>query len=184
MGINQTAGPDHTAATARKVFGFAGYSGSGKTTLIEQLIPRFVAAGLRISLIKHAHHAFDIDKPGKDSYRHREAGATEVLVTSDRRWVMMHELRNEMEPTLDEQLARFAPCDLVLVEGFKRAAIPKLEVHRPSFDRPLLHPEDANIVAIAADAPVETGLPVLDINNPDEIAQFIIRHQGLTPRAT
>ena len=168
----------------RKVFGFAGYSGSGKTTLIEQLIPRFVRAGLRVSLIKHAHHAFDIDKPGKDSYRHREAGATEVLVTSDRRWVLMHELRNEAsQPALEQQLERFAPCDLVLVEGFKRAAIPKLEVHRPSFDRPLLHTEDTNIVAIAADAPVTTSLPVLDLNNPDQIAQFIIVHQGLANRA-
>ena len=166
----------------KKVFGFAGYSGAGKTTLIEQLIPRFVRAGLRVSLIKHAHHAFDIDKPGKDSYRHREAGATEVLVTSDRRWVMMHELRDEEQPSLDEQLARFAPCDLVLVEGFKRAAIPKLEVFRPSFERPLLHPDDANIVAIAADAPVQTALPLLDLNNPDAIAEFIIRHQDLEPR--
>ena len=168
----------------KKVFGFAGYSGAGKTTLIEQLIPRFVQAGLRVSLIKHAHHAFDIDKPGKDSYRHREAGATEVLVTSDRRWVMMHELRDEVQPSLDAQLARFAPCDLVLVEGFKRAAIPKLEVFRPSFERPLLHPDDANIVAIAADAPVETTLPLLDLNNPDAIAEFIIKHQGLDQRAT
>ena len=163
----------------RKVFGFAGYSGSGKTTLIEQLIPRFVQKGLRVSLIKHAHHAFDIDKPGKDSYRHREAGATEVLVTSDRRWVLMHELRDETQPSLDEQLARFAPCDLVLVEGFKRAPIPKLEVFRPSFERPLLHPEDPNIVAIAADAPVQTALPVLDLNDVAAIAEFIIAHQGL-----
>ena len=168
----------------KKVFGFAGYSGAGKTTLIEQLIPRFVQAGLRVSLIKHAHHAFDIDKPGKDSYRHREAGATEVLVTSDRRWVMMHELRDEAQPSLDEQLARFTPCDLVLVEGFKRAPIPKLEVFRPSFERPLLHPDDANIVAIAADAPLETTLPVLDLNDQDAIAEFIIRHQGLDKRAT
>ena len=168
----------------RKVFGFAGYSGSGKTTLIEQLIPRFVQTGLRVSLIKHAHHAFDIDKPGKDSYRHREAGASEVLVTSAQRWVMMHELRGETEQTLEEQIARFSPCDLVLVEGFKRAAIPKLEVHRPSYERPLLHAEDINIVAIAADAPVNTTLPVLDLNNPDAIAQFIIMHQGLATRAT
>ena len=153
----------------KKVFGFAGYSGAGKTTLIEQLIPRFVQAGLRVSLIKHAHHAFDIDKPGKDSYRHREAGA--------------NELRDEAQPSLEEQLARFAPCDLVLVEGFKRAAIPKLEVFRPSFERPLLHPDDANIVAIAADAPVQTALPLLDLNNPDAIAEFIIRHQGLEQRA-
>jgi molybdopterin-guanine dinucleotide biosynthesis protein B len=165
-----------------KVFGFAGFSGSGKTTLIEQLMPRLVAAGLRVSLIKHAHHAFDIDKPGKDSYRHREAGASEVLVTSDRRWVLMHELRDEAEPTLDEHIARFSPCHLVLVEGFKRAAIPKLEVHRPAFGRPLLHPEDANIVAIASDGPVTTGLPVLDLNQPAGIAEFIIDHLSLHSR--
>jgi molybdopterin-guanine dinucleotide biosynthesis protein B len=166
----------------KRVFGFAGWSGSGKTTLIEQLIPRLVEAGLRVSLIKHAHHAFDIDKPGKDSYRHREAGCTEVLVTSDRRWVMMHELRDEAEPSLEEQVARFAPCDLVLVEGFKRAIIPKLEIHRPSHGRPLLHPEDPNIVAVACDAPVQTSLPVLDINDPAAIAEFIMRHLRLAAR--
>ena len=166
----------------KQVFGFAGFSGSGKTTLIEQLIPRLVEAGLRVSLIKHAHHAFDIDKPGKDSYRHREAGCTEVLVTSDRRWVMMHELRNEAEPSLEEQVARFAPCDLVLVEGFKRASIPKLEIHRPAHGRPLLHPEDPNIVAVACDAPVQTSLPVLDINDPAAIAEFIMRHLRLAAR--
>ena len=166
----------------KQVFGFAGFSGSGKTTLIEQLIPRLVAAGLRVSLIKHAHHAFDIDKPGKDSYRHREAGCTEVLVTSDRRWVMMHELRDEAEPSLEEQVARFSPCDLVLVEGFKRAAIPKLEVHRPSHGRALLHPGDPNIVAVASDAPVATRLPVLDINDSAAIAEFIMRHLRLAAR--
>lgn len=165
--------------THRKVFGFAGYSGSGKTTLIEQLIPRFVLAGIKVSLIKHAHHVFDIDKPGKDSYRHREAGASEVLVTSDQRWVLMHELRGAPEPSLEQQIARFSPCDLVLVEGFKRAAIPKLEIHRPSFGRPLLFSEDSNIVAVASDAPVNTALPLLDLNNPDEIAQFIIQYQQL-----
>jgi len=164
------------------VFGFAGYSGSGKTTLIEQLIPRFVEAGLRVSLIKHAHHNFDIDKPGKDSYRHREAGASQVLVTSDQRWVLMHELRGEAEPGLEQQLGRLAPCDLVLVEGYKRSAIPKLEVYRPAYGRPSLHPEDHNIVAIAADGPVDTPLPVLDLNQPSTIAEFIIRHLHLEPR--
>ncbi len=159
-----------------RVFGFAGYSGSGKTTLIEQLIPRLVLRGLRVSLIKHAHHLFDIDKPGKDSYRHREAGASEVLITSDQRWVLMHELRNEPEPSLDEQLRRFSPCDLVLVEGYKHAPIPKLEVCRPRLGRPLLHPSDPGIVAVAADAPVETRLPLLDLNRPDDIVDFIIDH--------
>lgn len=159
-----------------KVFGFAGYSGSGKTTLIEQLIPRFVLRGLRVSLIKHAHHLFDIDKPGKDSYRHREAGASEVLITSDQRWVLMHELRGEPEPSLHEQLVRFSPCDLVLVEGYKHAAIPKLEVHRPGLGKPMLHPDDPNIVAVATDAAIETRLPLFDLNRPDEIADFIIDH--------
>src|SRR5512139_4205730 len=113
-----------------KTFGFAGWSGSGKTTLIERLIPSFVARGLRVSLIKHAHHSFDVDQPGKDSHRHRHAGAGEVLVTSSRRWVLMHELRGEAEPTMEELIGRMSPCDLLLVEGFKRAAIPKLEVYR------------------------------------------------------
>ena len=158
-----------------KVFGFAGYSGSGKTTLIEQLIPRLVLAGLRVSLIKHAHHGFDIDRPGKDSYRHREAGASEVLVTSDQRWVLMHESRGEREPTLTEQLKRFSACDLILVEGYKREPIPKLEVFRQANDRPLLYPEDRNIVAIAADTAVKAPLPVLDLNDYDAIAEFLIR---------
>ena len=167
---------------SRRIFGFAGYSGSGKTTLIEQLLPRFVAAGLKVSLVKHAHHAFDIDKPGKDSYRHREAGASEVLVTSDTRWVLMHESRNEPEPTLEAQVARFSPCDLVLVEGFKRAAIPKLEIHRPSLGHALLHTDDPNIIAIACDGVVASALPTLDINNPTAIAEFIMRHLGIARR--
>jgi molybdopterin-guanine dinucleotide biosynthesis protein B len=162
-----------------KVFGFAGYSGSGKTTLIEQLIPRFVMRGLRVSLIKHAHHLFDIDRPGKDSYRHREAGASEVLITSDQRWVLMHELRDEAEPGLHEQLTRFSACDLVLVEGYKHAAIPKLEIHRPSVGKPLLHPDDDNIVAIATDVPIDTTIPVLDLNAPDAIAEFIAEYLEL-----
>ncbi|HYF60383.1 MAG TPA: molybdopterin-guanine dinucleotide biosynthesis protein B [Burkholderiaceae bacterium] len=162
-----------------RVFGFAGWSGTGKTTLIEQLIPRFVLGGLRVSLIKHAHHAFDIDKPGKDSYRHREAGASEVMITSAHRWVLMHELRGEAEPDLDVQLARMSPCDLVLVEGYKRADIPKLEVHRPSTGKPLLHPHDPAIVAVACDAPVDTALPVLDLNDYDAIVAFIAGRVGL-----
>ena len=169
-----------------KVFGFAGYSGTGKTTLIEQLIPRFVARGLRVSLIKHAHHAFDIDQPGKDSYRHREAGAGEVLITSAHRWVLMHELRGEPEPDLATQLARMSACDLVLVEGYKHASIPKLEIHRPSTGKPLLHPGDPDIVAVAADAPVTTALPVLDLNDYDAIVAFVAGRLGLlreAPRA-
>jgi molybdopterin-guanine dinucleotide biosynthesis protein B len=167
---------------AVKVFGFAGYSGTGKTTLIERLIPRLVARGLRVSLIKHAHHAFDIDKPGKDSYRHREAGAAEVLITSAQRWVLMHELRGGPEPDLEAQLARISPCDLVLVEGYKRADIPKLEIHRASTGKPLLHPEDPNIVAVASDGPVRTSLPVLDLNDYDAVVAFVVRQLGLDGR--
>ena len=162
-----------------KIFGFAGWSGSGKTTLIEKLIPRFVGAGLRVSLIKHAHHTFDVDQPGKDSYRHRHAGAAEILVTSSRRWVLMHELRGAHEPPFDEQVKRISPCDLLLVEGFKFAPIPKLEVWRAATGEPLLHPNDPHIVAVASDAKVETKLPLLDLNDIDGIAQFIIKKMEL-----
>lgn len=162
-----------------KTFGFAGYSGSGKTTLIEQLIPRFVAQGLRVSLIKHAHHAFDVDQPGKDSYRHRHAGASEVLVTSSRRWVLMHELRGEAEPSFEAQLRHLAPCDLLLVEGFKHAAIPKLEVWRAETGEGLLHPNDPHIVAVASDAKLDTRLPWLDLNDVDGISGFIAKHLAL-----
>lgn len=159
-----------------RVFGFAGFSGAGKTTLIEQLIPRLVERGLTVSLIKHAHHRFDVDKPGKDSYRHREAGATEVLVSSEHRWALMHELRGAPEPGLHEQLGRLSPCDLVLIEGYKHEAIPKIEVHRPSLGKPLLHPGDHNIIAIASDTPVAAPIPRFDLNQPDSIVDFIIRH--------
>ncbi len=162
-----------------KVFGFAGWSGSGKTTLIEKLIPRFVARGLRVSLIKHAHHTFDVDQAGKDSYRHRHAGAAEVLVTSSRRWVLMHELRGAAEPAFEAQLERLSPCDLVIVEGFKHAAMPKLEVWRKATGEPLLHPNDAHVVAVASDAHVETRLPLLDLNDDAGIAAFILQHLRL-----
>jgi len=162
-----------------KVFGFAGYSGSGKTTLIEQLIPRFVMRGLRVSLIKHAHHTFDIDQPGKDSYRHRQAGAGEILLTSSNRWVLMHELRGESEPALRDQLRLLSPCDLVLVEGYKSADIPKIEVHRPSTGNALLHPGDPNILAVASDGPLTASIPVLDLNDVDAVAEFVLRQRGL-----
>ena len=161
-----------------KTFGFAGWSGSGKTTLIEKLIPLFVKRGLRVSLIKHAHHTFDVDVPGKDSYRHRHAGASEVMVTSSRRWVLMHELRGEKEPSFEEQLRHISPCDLLIVEGFKFAPIPKLEVWRAGGEA-LLHPKDPHIVAVASDAKVETSLPVLDLNDPEAIAAFIVQNQKL-----
>ncbi|TAK52463.1 MAG: molybdopterin-guanine dinucleotide biosynthesis protein B [Betaproteobacteria bacterium] len=162
-----------------KTIGFAGWSGSGKTTLIERLMPRFAKRGLRVSLVKHAHHTFDVDQPGKDSYRHRQAGAAEVLVTSSRRWVLMHELRGEREPTFEEQAARLSPCDLLIVEGFKFAAIPKIEVWRAATGEAMLHPKDRDIVAVATDSNVETRLPVLDLNDPDAVAAFVISHLGL-----
>jgi len=162
-----------------KIFGFAGYSGSGKTTLIEQLIPLLVARGITVSLIKHAHHTFEIDQPGKDSFRHRKAGCSEVLVTSSRRWALMHELRGAPEPALSEHVKRMSPCDLLLVEGFKREAIPKLEVYRAEVGEPLIHPHDQNVVAIASDKPVETALPQLQLNDPPAIAEFILKHTGL-----
>ena len=159
-----------------KTFGFAGWSGSGKTTLIEKLIPLFAARGLRVSLIKHAHHTFDVDHPGKDSYRHRQAGAAEVLVTSSRRWVLMHELRGEKEPAFEEQVQHLSPCDLLIVEGFKYAPIPKLEVWRSATGEALLHPNYPHIVAVASDAAVATKLPLLDINDPTAVAEFIVSH--------
>ena len=162
-----------------KTFGFAGWSGSGKTTLIEKLIPLFVKRGLRVSLIKHAHHSFDVDVPGKDSYRHRHAGATEVLVTSSRRWVLMHELRGEKEPSFEEQAKHLSPCDLLIVEGFKFAPIPKLEVWRAETGEGLLHPNDPHIVGIATDTRLETKLPQLDLNDHQGIATFIRAHQKL-----
>jgi molybdopterin-guanine dinucleotide biosynthesis protein B len=162
-----------------KIFGFAGYSGSGKTTLIEKLIPLFVRRGLKVSLIKHAHHTFDVDQPGKDSFRHRHAGCTEVLVTSSRRWALMHELRGAPEPTLKEQIERLSPCDLLLVEGFKHEPIPKLEVYRAEVGEAMIHPHDSNIVAIASDAKVDSQLPQLDLNAPEAIAAFVLKHVGL-----
>ena len=162
-----------------KIFGFAGYSGSGKTTLIEQLIPLFIERGVTVSLIKHAHHTFEIDQPGKDSFRHRKAGCTEVLVTSSRRWALMHELRGAPEPALSDLTKRMLPCDLLLVEGFKREPIPKLEVYRAEVGEPLIHPHDQNIVAVASDVRLETKLPQFDLNAPAHIAGFILSHVGL-----
>jgi molybdopterin-guanine dinucleotide biosynthesis protein B len=159
-----------------RLFGFAGWSGSGKTTLIEQLIPRLTAQGLRLALVKHAHHEFDVDHPGKDSHRHRNAGCTEVLVTSAKRWALMHELRGEPELSLDQALARLSPCDLVLVEGYKRSAIPKLEIHRPGLGKPLLQPGDPHIVALATDQPERFApwkVPVFTLMDYDALATFV-----------
>ena len=162
-----------------KVFGFAAYSGSGKTTLIENLVPLLVAQGLKVSVIKHAHHAFDVDRPGKDSYRHRQAGAGEVLVSSGARWALMHELRNESEPELPALLERLSPCDLVLVEGFKKQAIPKIEIHRLAVGTPLLFPGDPHIVALATDTRIPTGLPTFGLEDHTGITGFMLKHLGL-----
>ncbi len=162
-----------------KVIGIAGYSGSGKTTLIEKVIPVLVRHGLRVSLIKHAHHEFDVDQPGKDSYRHRHAGCSEVLVSSSKRWALMHELRGAAEPALQDQLKHFSPCDLVIVEGYKNEPMPKIEVHRRTGHTPLLHPEDPDVVAIATDEPLDTPLPQVDLDDPEDVARFIMQHLGL-----
>ena len=163
-----------------KVLGLAGWSGSGKTTLIDRLLPELVGRGLTVSTIKHAHHSFDIDQPGKDSHRHREAGATEVLVTSARRWALMRELREKTEPTIEELLARMTPVDLLIVEGFKADAHDKLEVFRRSIGKPLQCVDDPHIVAVASDGPVpESAVPVLDLDHTAAIADFVISHCGL-----
>lgn len=158
-----------------KVLGIAGWSGAGKTTLLSELIPLLVASGLRISTIKHAHHEFDIDQPGKDSYRHRHAGASEVLISSARRFALMHEHRGEPEPTLDELLAKLGPVDLVLVEGFKTSAHPKIEVWRASVGKPMRQPQDPHIIAVASDGPVaDLDVPLLDANDPRQVADFVL----------
>jgi molybdopterin-guanine dinucleotide biosynthesis protein B len=162
-----------------KIFGIAGYSGSGKTTLIERLVPVFTGDGLRVSLIKHAHHSFDVDHPGKDSYRHRHAGCSEVLVTSTLRWALMHELRGAPETALADLIKRIAPCDLLLIEGFKREPIPKLEVYRSTLGEPLLFPADPNIAAIASDQRVDTELPQYHLDDVTAIAVFIRGYVGL-----
>ena len=161
-----------------RIFGLAGWSGSGKTTLLAALIPELAARGLSVSTIKHAHHDFDIDRPGKDSWRHRQAGAREVMVASARRWALMHELRGDAEPSLDELVTRLGPVDVVIVEGFKRHPHPKLEVHRPSLGKPLLYPDDPHIVAIASDEPFAAPLPLLSLADPAAIAGFMLDHLG------
>jgi molybdopterin-guanine dinucleotide biosynthesis protein B len=162
-----------------KILGIAGYSGSGKTTLIEKVVPVLVREGLRVSLVKHAHHEFDVDQPGKDSYRHRHAGCSEVLVSSSKRWALMHELRGAPEPSLQEQLKHLSPCDLVIVEGYKAEPFAKIEVHRRSGHTPLLYPDDPHVVAVATDEPLDTKLPQVDVDDAEAVAHFIILHLGL-----
>ena len=158
-----------------RIIGLAGYSGSGKTTLLGKAIPRLIARGLSVSTLKHAHHEFDVDQPGKDSHTHRMAGATEVLVASSRRFALVHELRGEAEPPLAELLGKLAPVDLVLIEGYKREPHPKLEVYRAAVGMPLLAPSDTAIVAIASDVTLPSApVPVLDLNDVEGIVEVLI----------
>ncbi len=161
-----------------RVVGLAGWSGSGKTTLVTAVIPVLVKRGLKVATVKHAHHEFDIDQPGKDSWRHRRAGASEVAIVSSRRWAIVHELgqgaQQEPEPPLADVLAKLSPVDLVIVEGFKRHAHPKLEVYRAAVGKPLLHPDDDCIVAIATDAPLhEAQVPVVMIDDLEAVATVL-----------
>jgi molybdopterin-guanine dinucleotide biosynthesis adapter protein len=158
-----------------RVLGIAGWSGSGKTTLITKLIPLLAGRGVRVATLKHAHHAFDVDQPGKDSYEHRKAGACEVIVSSARRWVQMHEVGDGTEATLAQLLARLSPCALVLVEGFKTERHPKMEVFRRGVGKPPLHPEDSRIVAIATDEDFSgAGIPSVDINDIAAVAEMVL----------
>ena len=160
-----------------RLIGLSGWSGSGKTTLLTLLIPELARRGRTVSTIKHAHHRFDVDKPGKDSYVHREAGAHEVLISSEQRWALMHEHRGAAEPPLSELVAHLGPVDLVLVEGFKRETHPKIEIHREAVGKPLLYPDDPQIVAIASD-PVLAGTPIpcVSLNDIAAIADLVDRH--------
>lgn len=156
-----------------KVIGLAGWSGAGKTTLLARLIPHFIAEGLRVSTMKHAHHSFDVDIPGKDSWQHRQAGATEVLISSGRRWALMHELRGAAEPHLAELLAKMSPVDLVIVEGFKADPHPKIEVHRAANGKPMMFGNDPTIVGIASDIQAETTLPFAHLDDVAAIARMM-----------
>ena len=163
-----------------KIFGIAGWSGSGKTSLMVRLLPELIGMGLRVSTMKHAHHAFDVDQPGKDSYNHREAGASEVMITSANRWALMHENRGADEPSINELVQHMTPVDLLLIEGFKWSPHPKLEVFRRATGKPLLALEDAHVVAVASDEPVpEVSIPVLNLNRADVIARFLVTHCGM-----
>jgi molybdopterin-guanine dinucleotide biosynthesis protein B len=167
-----------------QVIGVVGWSGSGKTTLIERMIPWFTARGVSVSTMKHAHHGFDMDRPGKDTFRHREAGASEVLVLSGGRWALLHEIRDAREPTMEALIERMAPVDLLIVEGFKSHAYDKIEVHRPALGKDLIARGDADIVAVASDVPGGGGLaglavPVLPLDDPPAVAAFVAARCGL-----
>lgn len=166
-----------------QILGLGGWSGAGKTTLLSRLIPELTRRGISVSTMKHAHHGFDVDQPGKDSYVHRQAGATEVLVASEKRWALMHEVRDAQEPSAAELAKHMTGVDLLLIEGFKREAHDKLEIYRAENSKPLLSTGDPTYVAILADAPVSgTALPVIDLNDIAAIADFIVRHCGLATR--
>src|SRR5262245_10335207 len=159
-----------------RIIGLAGWSGSGKTTLITKLIPRLIARGIKVSTLKHAHHGFDLDQPGKDSFFHRAAGATEVIISSARRWAILHELREEPEWDLRGLWATTSPVDWVLLEGFKRDAFPKLEIHRAANGKPLIHPDDPHIVAIASDIALpQAKIPVVDLDDIEAIADVLLK---------
>jgi len=158
-----------------KVIGLAGWSGAGKTTLLTRLIPHLRESGLRVSVIKHAHHTFDVDVPGKDSWRHREAGAEEVLVSSGRRWALMHELRGSHEPRLPELLKKMSRVDLVVVEGYKNEPHRKIEIYRAANAKPFLFPDDVGIVGIVSDVAVETGLPTAHLDDIPAVAAMLRR---------
>jgi len=158
-----------------RIIGLAGWSGSGKTTLIKKVIPCLIARGLKVSTLKHAHHGFDLDQPGKDSFFHRAAGATEVIVSSAKRFAILHELREEAEWDLPALVGKMSPVDLVLVEGYKRDPFPKLEIHRAANAKPLIHPEDPHIMAIAADVPLpQARVPVVDLDDIEGIADILM----------
>jgi len=163
------------AGADARIIGITGWSGSGKTTLIIKLLPELVALGLRVATLKHAHHDFDVDLPGKDSYEHRKAGASEVIVASSRRWAQMHELGEEGEASLSALLRRLSPCDLVLIEGYKREHHPKIEIYRQIVGKPLRQPDDPTIVAIASDVPVpEATVDVIDLDDVNAVAAAIV----------
>jgi molybdopterin-guanine dinucleotide biosynthesis protein B len=160
-----------------RIIGLAGWSGSGKTTLITKVLPVLIGRGLKVSTLKHAHHGFDLDKPGKDSFMHRASGATEVIISSERRWAVLHELRGEEEWDMPALLAKASPVDLILIEGFKREAFPKLEIFRKENGKPLPHPDDPHIVAVASDAPVpDAKVPVIDLNDIETVAETLLKH--------
>src|SRR5215467_8890155 len=158
-----------------RIIGLAGWSGAGKTTLLIKVIPRLVVRGLRVSTLKHAHHSFDIDQPGKDSHSHRLAGASEVLIGAANRWALVHELRGEPEPTLAALLRKLSPVDLVLVEGYKRERHPKLEVYRAAVGKPLLHPDDPHIIAVASDVALPAAnVPVVMLDDVEAIVDIVL----------